>query len=85
MTNITLIPGESPTFLIETGTDSYREPWWQRGFSRIAEWRRRAAAEREVRRKVQQLRDLDDWILADMGLTRSAIEHAVRNGHPRDL
>jgi uncharacterized protein YjiS (DUF1127 family) len=85
MSNITLIPGEIPVFLVETGTDSYREPWWQRAFMRIAEARRHAAAEREVRKKVQQLRDLDDWILADMGLTRSALEHAVRHGHPRDL
>jgi hypothetical protein len=85
MTNITLDAGEMPAYATEPAVAGTRRPWWRRAVLMIAAARRRAAAERAVRVKVQQLRDLDDWILADMGLTRGALEHAVRHGHPRDL
>jgi uncharacterized protein YjiS (DUF1127 family) len=83
---ITLPAGEMPAYATSsTAAAKRRRPWWRHLALTIAAARRRSAAERQVRQKVQELRDLDDWILADMGLTRSAIEHAVRNGHPRDL
>jgi hypothetical protein len=82
MTNITINAGEMPDY--ETASP-VRHPWWQRPLLWIAAARRRAAAEREVRKGIDEISVLGDWLLADIGLTHGTIEHAVRNGHPRDL
>lgn len=40
---------------------------------RLAEWSR-------IRRDIQRLKQLDDTLLADLGIERSCIAHSVRTG-----
>jgi uncharacterized protein YjiS (DUF1127 family) len=44
---------------------------------RLIAWIRR---EYRIRRGINELRSLDDYMLSDIGLTRDAIEHAARYG-----
>ncbi|HPE61118.1 MAG: DUF1127 domain-containing protein [Thiothrix sp.] len=37
---------------------------------------------KEIRRAIRELQALNDRELNDLGLSRSNIEYAVRNGHP---
>ena len=50
---------------------------WVRYFGKIA---RRVAHELYLRSATRTLQQFDDRILADLGLRRAEIEHAVRNG-----
>jgi uncharacterized protein YjiS (DUF1127 family) len=45
----------------------------------------KAIAEHQTRRAVRELHNLDDRLLRDMGLTRAAIDHAVRYGRELDM
>ena len=85
MTNITLTAGELPAFTADPKGAHASSNWWSRLLRAIARRWKHAQDERRVRARIQDLREVDDWLLADMGLTRGAIAHAVRNGHPRDL
>jgi uncharacterized protein YjiS (DUF1127 family) len=85
MTNYDINADEMSAYTADPNAVRTRRQWWRRAVIAIAAVRRRAAAERAIRTKIEELRALDDWLLADIGLTRTAIEHAVRNGHPRDL
>jgi uncharacterized protein YjiS (DUF1127 family) len=49
-----------------------------RGISRSIAWIRRR---REMRRAIDALADLDDHLLADLGLSRDRIKKAARTGH----
>jgi uncharacterized protein YjiS (DUF1127 family) len=46
---------------------------------RISEIRK----EHSIRRTVLLLQSMDDWTLSDIGIGRSDIEHAVRNGRKK--
>ncbi len=48
-------------------------------------WRKpapQAATEKEIKRAIRELKDMSDRELRDLGLARSGIEAAVRDGHP---
>ena len=48
-------------------------------------WRQtpeKAAEEKEIRRAIRELSHMSDRELRDLGIARSGIESAVRNGHP---
>jgi uncharacterized protein YjiS (DUF1127 family) len=84
MTNITFT-GELPVAIADSNTAGATRSWWRQLLGTIANRWRRAAEERAIRREVEDLRALGSWLLKDIGLTDSAIEDAVRHGHPRDL
>lgn len=84
MTNLTINADEMSAYTADPDVAEARRPWWRRLRLAIAAMKRGAATERAIKRKIEELRRVDDWLLADMGLTRAGIEHAVRNGHPRD-
>jgi uncharacterized protein YjiS (DUF1127 family) len=42
-------------------------------------------ARRQMRRAIDELMAFDDRTLADIGLSRGEIQHAVRNGRERDI
>jgi uncharacterized protein YjiS (DUF1127 family) len=54
-----------------------RQATWAPVLRRLIAWFRN---ERRIRRGIDELRALDDRMLADIGLTRATIEHAARHG-----
>ena len=53
---------------------------WNRFKARVARLIAWIRAEHRVRRDLAQLRAADDRLLADIGLARGQIDHAVRHG-----
>jgi len=50
----------------------------------FGELARRMAEEQYLRNAIRTLHQFDDHMLTDIGLSRGAIEYAVRNGRPND-
>jgi uncharacterized protein YjiS (DUF1127 family) len=76
-------PGAWPSHDYALAGNAPRSSWWQHAALLIARTIRGIA---EAQRRADErhlLSSLDDRTLADMGLLRSEIKHAVKHGHPR--
>lgn len=55
------------------------EPWWSTLMRPVRHWLVQIKQKRRIRRDIAKLMELDDRMLADIGLSRADIQYVVRN------
>lgn len=74
-----------PTEISEIGSGTVQPAsWLPRLAMAVRRWLAATGRRRLIRRDIARLMALDDRMLADIGLSRAAIEHAVGNGRLPD-